>query len=1144
VKKLILYALAAAIALLATQAFAVSTSYTLSSGANTSAGVYDSNGVLIRTLWNNVHRDAGTYAADWNGLDDNGILRPNGSYQIRVLSNNVQYAWDGVVGNTSTNQTDPSLHHGLDIIHGMAVSGSTIYFVVSYNEQLTSSFKTSVANPQSRTPILTKGASATFVATDDTNVYWAARDVYVSESGFVYVTAVSNDAEVIPTNSTSVATTIGRVFPGAVNYVTGTGSAITGLAVQKSGNFLFVARRALNRLDVINKTTGALVRSVTVSNPTALTVDATDNLWMVTSATTVGQYSLDGSGNLTQLATITSGLSKALALAVSPNGSTLLVADGGTSQQIKAYDITSAPAATWTFGQAGGYAASANVSNDRFYLRHPKPNNGLPEADWTFLAYQPDGNFWVGDMGNYRSQRYDSSRNFVDRIQYMPAFYSAYVDQNDRTRVFADFLEFSIDYSRTLAPNNGSWTLVKNWGWGVPSNYTDGFTLLRSVTTLANGRTYALLRNYSPPIDGHVVVELPASGTLQFTGVQTSDTNWWIAKDGSLRHVNAVWGDCTSPLVWSKRNVSFDGSNNAVWGTATNVVSSPSRTSEDPCISLNNWSLRPWEVTSTGVLLVFAEYPTPDDSWHLQGLDVSTGQWKWRSARSTNPNYWGLYPTDGSFDTGNTVNNYAGGASLATGRNVFWQYHGEFWKQAQTNMWTHLYDDGLMVGQFGVAPHNFQGPFSVPDGTPGAAGNAFCGSVVTAPDGTLYIYQNDESRHGGIHRWHVTGLDTIHEDTASVTLANTLQTGLSATYFDTAELSNVKVASTRLDSDVNFSWGTGIPSGTSLSHADEFSVRWQGFIKPQYSQTYTIYANVSDGVRVWIGKELVVDAWWDQTTTEQSGDIKLQADTLYPITVEYYERTGDATAQLSWSSASQSKQTVPSSRLFYVDTSTPISGTNLHEGLRRDADTVADGLYGWHRTPANDSAQWTLAKNKLSYRWDKPVDIVAAFSRFDNEASLSRDLLPAGAGTSSTWSLKGSIAYRWEPGVQDYNVVQSGGSYLEVLDDAGKVIARLNQKRDWFYTVVQMFGNGTSLFGVPPATWAVDYDGQLLPFEISAASGQVTFKAGTAAPQTVSVSDPTSNWQKPRTLRLRFWTNSNNYGREVNLDQLTFSSTP
>src|SRR4051794_11985674 len=163
--------------LVAVPAFAVTASYTLPSAATTSAGVYDSNGTLVRTLWSNVHYDAGTYSTDWNGLDDLGLLRPNGAYELRVLSNNVQYTWEGVLGNTSDSFTGESVHHALDTYLGMLVYGTSIYFASGYNEQQPSGFETTLANPQARTKkLFGKMTNLFHVVTDGTNLYWSARD--------------------------------------------------------------------------------------------------------------------------------------------------------------------------------------------------------------------------------------------------------------------------------------------------------------------------------------------------------------------------------------------------------------------------------------------------------------------------------------------------------------------------------------------------------------------------------------------------------------------------------------------------------------------------------------------------------------------------------------------------------------------------------------------------------------------------------------------------------------------------------------------------------------------------------------------------------------------------------------------------------
>jgi hypothetical protein len=120
--------------------------------------------------------------------------------------------------------------------------------------------------------------------------------------------------------------------------------------------------------------------------------------------------------------------------------------------------------------------------------------------------------------------------------------------------------------------------------------------------------------------------------------------------------------------------------------------------------------------------------------------------------------------------------------------------------------------------------------------------------------------------------------------------------------------------STRIDSTVNFAWGTGAAmSGVS---ADNFSVRWTGLVQAQYSETYTFYATGDDGVRLWVNNVALVDKWMDQNATEYSATITLTANQKYDIRMEYYDRSGGATAKLAWSSPSTPKNIIPQSQLY------------------------------------------------------------------------------------------------------------------------------------------------------------------------------------------------------------------------------------
>ncbi len=136
--------------------------------------------------------------------------------------------------------------------------------------------------------------------------------------------------------------------------------------------------------------------------------------------------------------------------------------------------------------------------------------------------------------------------------------------------------------------------------------------------------------------------------------------------------------------------------------------------------------------------------------------------------------------------------------------------------------------------------------------------------------------------------------------------------GLQAQYYDNMNFTDLKV--TRTDATVNFDWGGGTPD--PVIGVDTFTTRWTGKVEPQYSETYTFYTETDDGVRLWVNGQLLVDKWIDQGPTEWNGQIALTTGQRYDIRMEFYENGGGAMARLRWSSASQTKQIIPQSRLY------------------------------------------------------------------------------------------------------------------------------------------------------------------------------------------------------------------------------------
>ncbi len=116
-----------------------------------------------------------------------------------------------------------------------------------------------------------------------------------------------------------------------------------------------------------------------------------------------------------------------------------------------------------------------------------------------------------------------------------------------------------------------------------------------------------------------------------------------------------------------------------------------------------------------------------------------------------------------------------------------------------------------------------------------------------------------------------------------------------AEFFNNIGLTGTPVL-TRNDNLVNFEWFDASP-GLGVN-PDVFSVRWS---KKQTFSTgkYTFKTSTDDGVRLFIDNNLVIDKWIDQGVTSYEVTLDLSAGE-HTIVMEYYDKVGWATAQLTW----------------------------------------------------------------------------------------------------------------------------------------------------------------------------------------------------------------------------------------------------
>lgn len=713
--------------------------FTLDAPATVSAGVYNGD-TLIRTLFSNRRFESGTHIVSWDGKRDDGTYDSVGK-TIRILTNNVQYEWLGVVGNNSAYSTGDKVIRGFDFIQDFTIAGGKIFLAKGYEEGQPGNSALLTTNPYENIELLGYGSTDDIglVCTDGTTNYWEVYDAFGSTGKqFIFASKVADNAFVGFSSGTSQSVVYGRTYNSAIDVVNNTAGRQSGLAVQRTGSYLFVAHKTLNQIHVLNKTSGALVQTVSFTAPERLAIDGDGYLWVVNSGN-VTRHTINADGTINTTPSVTlSGLVEPLSVAA--NGSNVYVCDGGTSQQVEVY--TNSGTSLWTLGTAGGYNNSPAVTNTKFYFNDGRfYDKRKPYA--TGMTFDTDGSFWLLDPGNSRMLHFSASRTYIEQVMYRPHSYSCTVDPGDPSRVFSDWLEFQIDYTKPFGTNTGFWTLKNNWGYNVTTDMEWQYGRLNRATTLSNGRTYAQ--------PGGILVELTATGVRSIGALPSG---YELFDDGSLRSVRGGYGQIQS--FYKRVLTGFDGSGNPQWGTETLVAATAETAKTNPILGAT--MTRPFYQTVSGAVVSYqGNIGTYGGSgYHIGAL--KGGTWLWKTMYNTRTDYQGEFPGDHFFEGGNSVRG-AGDLVRLMGRNIFAHFYGEFWKGSQTNKFYQFNDDGLMVGQFGSTgwDSTINAPF-------GHAGNAFSWHIANKGD-SAFIFHNDESHHSGIGVYKITKLNTVSETT-------------------------------------------------------------------------------------------------------------------------------------------------------------------------------------------------------------------------------------------------------------------------------------------------------------------------------------------------------------------------------------------
>jgi autotransporter-associated beta strand protein len=271
--------------------------------------------------------------------------------------------------------------------------------------------------------------------------------------------------------------------------------------------------------------------------------------------------------------------------------------------------------------------------------------------------------------------------------------------------------------------------------------------------------------------------------------------------------------------------------------------------------------------------------------------------------------------------------------------------------------------------------------------------------------------------------------------------------GLTAQYYDAADLTSLKL--TRLDPEVDFSWGTSSPvAGVATG---SYSVRWSGAVVPRFSEMHTFTITADDGVRLWIDNELIAVNWVNQDAKAVTGQIAMRAGVATPITLEYYQNAGAASVKLEWSSPSMAREVIPQERL---NASAPVDnrGTALQEtwsGIAGGKVTDLTGSTGYAGAPTHRQMITSLESLRQDVG-DANGSRIRGFivpsstgthtfsvaGNDDVQLSLSTDASPANAARIA-WTSAITAPYAWTTAATQTSapveLVQGRRYYFEVL---------------------------------------------------------------------------------------------------------------
>ena len=230
--------------------------------------------------------------------------------------------------------------------------------------------------------------------------------------------------------------------------------------------------------------------------------------------------------------------------------------------------------------------------------------------------------------------------------------------------------------------------------------------------------------------------------------------------------------------------------------------------------------------------------------------------------------------------------------------------------------------------------------------------------------------------------------------------------GLKVSYYKNIELKDKPYLVDR-DEQIDYRWSYGSPIDNMP--VDNFSICWEGQIKPDESGRYYLGVSADEGFRLYFEDELVLDVWEGRGVKTAGFETDLEKGKLYSYKLEYYENHNNAQVMFGWHKPSNNLHEVAMKVAGDADAIIFVGGLNARlEGEEMDDHIKFEGFFRGDRTKISLPVAQTALIKELA-KLNKPLVLV----------------IMSGSAVSVNWENENipAIIQAWYPG-------QAGGTAI------------------------------------------------------------------------------------------------------------------